>query len=96
MSSDGVLLLRLALADLLRELVAPRLQLLRLGLYRLALVLERFERGGVESEAALGEAARGAFEVGAQVMDVEHAAFGVLLQRNTYYRGVSKILPEGP
>ncbi len=48
-----VFTLRLQLSDLLGELVAPRLKLLRVGLNGLALLLERLERPGIEREAAL-------------------------------------------
>jgi hypothetical protein len=54
---------RLGLADLLRELIALRLQVLCLGLYRLTLALERFERGDIERVAALCEPLRRAGEI---------------------------------
>jgi hypothetical protein len=54
--NGGVLVPGFQLAYLFRELVAPCLQLLRLGLHGLALRFESFERSGIEREAAAGEA----------------------------------------
>lgn len=71
---SGVLALPLRDADLLGQRVAPALQLLRPGLDVLALALERLERGGVERDAALGEARGDRGEVGAEQVDVEHSA----------------------
>src|SRR5688572_26448756 len=68
----GVFLLRLELADLLRKAVAVRLQLLGLGLHRLAPGFERFERTGVQRIPAIGEPPRGAGKVAAQELHVKH------------------------
>ncbi len=71
----GVLPLRLALADLLRQRVAARLQLLGAGLDRLAFVLERTEPFDVEvglRRLAALEALDHVRQVLAQQSDVEH------------------------
>src|SRR5262245_58685969 len=57
-------------ADLLRQRVATRLQILRARLNRLALALERFEPLDVECHAAMREARRDAREIGSQKVDV--------------------------
>src|SRR5687767_4531252 len=60
-----VLAFAFCVTDLFGKLVAPRLQLLRLGLYRFALMLERLERSAVKLIAALGKPLSGAVQVGA-------------------------------
>ena len=68
----GVLPLLHCLADLLRHLVAARLQLLGVPLQLLALALQREEARAVEHIAAVGEPGGDAIEVGAQQLDVQH------------------------
>ena len=70
----GVLALALGGADLLRQRVALRLQVLRAGLDVLALALERLEARGVERQAALGESGGDRRQIVAKKIDVEHAA----------------------
>src|SRR5207253_599578 len=59
-------------ADLFRQRVAPRLQLLRAHLQRLALAFQRFEFSGVERYAALRQSRRDGGQIVAQQVDVEH------------------------
>ena len=49
----GILFFRLQLADLLRQRIAPRLQILRFGLNRLAFIFQRGELRHVERVAAI-------------------------------------------
>ena len=62
----SVLAFGLRVPDLLRKLIAPRLQLLRFGLDRFALGLERLERLHFERITAIGKTARDGLEVSAQ------------------------------
>ena len=68
-----VLALPFGNADLFRQRVALRLQLLRGGLDALALGLERLEARDVERHAALGEAGDDAGKIGTKKIDVEHS-----------------------
>jgi hypothetical protein len=70
----GVLAPALGGADLLRQRIALCLHVLRAGLDGLALTLERFETGGVERHAPLGESGRDGGQIVAKKIDVEHVA----------------------
>ncbi len=67
-----ILALALQHADLLRQAVSFRLQVLGADLQVLALGLQRLEGGGVERRAARGEAFGDQGEVGAQQLNVQH------------------------
>ena len=60
------------LPDPLRQLVALRLQVLRLGLHRFALCLEALECPRIERDAATGKPRSHALQVIAQQLNVQH------------------------
>src|SRR6267378_1485227 len=66
-------LLRLGLADLLGERVAPGLQLLGGGLDALSRVLERLERSNVEAVTARRETTSKRVDVGPEQLYVDHS-----------------------
>src|SRR5205823_8476144 len=78
----GIFALALEDADLLGERIAFRLQLLGARLEALALVLERAERGLVESEAAALQAGDDGGQVLPKELDVEHG--GVILSASSH------------
>ncbi len=78
----GVRALALGDADLLRQRVAPALQVLRARLDVLALALERLERRGVERDAALRQAGGDGGKVVTEQVDVEHFVIVSVTCRN--------------
>src|SRR3989442_705286 len=73
--SCGIFALGFRLADALGELVARSLQLLRAGLYVLALLLDRLEGGDIEYERARRESPCHAVDVAAEELRIKHAYF---------------------
>jgi len=68
----SILTLALQHADLFRQAVALRLQILGAGLQGLALGFQRLECAEVDRLAAPGQAVDHGVEVGAELLDVEH------------------------
>src|SRR5258706_13016138 len=73
------------LPDLLRQLIALRLQFLRLRLHCFALDFQTLERRGVERDAASGEPRGDALRIIAQQLDVQHLRprFGIGVAKST-------------
>ncbi len=79
-------------ADLLRQRVAARLQILRSRLEVLALAVQRLEARGVEREPALRETRGDGGQVVAKKIDVEHA--GILAERGSEPGPEIRLMPD--
>src|SRR6185437_6669955 len=91
----GIFSTALGDADLPRQCVALRLQLLRERLDALALGLERFEARAVERDATLLQRSGDASQISAQRVDVEHRTILAGVQSPHACRCAAAVPPKG-